>query len=264
MPRRAAWNKQDMTWIARARSIAKPLFGPVLDYALPPRCPACGDIVSESGAFCGPCWQSIDYIGDPLCRICGVKLPSQAMGDEAQCGACLADPPPFERARALMHYGEVGRTLAHKLKYSRRVSLARVMAAQMQRLVTLPGDADAILVPVPLHRWRIWSRGFNQAALIGQQLSRTTGLPLETGLLRRTRNTPPLHSLGPRAREKAVKGAFALAPEAKARLAGKTVILIDDIWTTGSTAAACARMLKGGGAARVEIVCWTRAGEAGD
>ncbi|HEY1125821.1 MAG TPA: ComF family protein [Sphingobium sp.] len=253
-----------MTWIARARSVAKPLLGPVLDYALPPRCPACGDIVSASGAFCAPCWQSIDYIADPLCRTCGVELPSQAMGDEAQCGACLADPPPFERARALMRYGEVGRTLAHKLKYSRRVSLARVMAMQMQRILVMPDDADAILVPVPLHRWRIWSRGFNQAALIGRQLSRSTGLPLETGLLRRTKNTPPLHSLAPRARQKAVKGAFSLAPEAKARIAGKTVILIDDIWTTGATASACARMLKSGGAARVEIICWTRAGEAGD
>ena len=193
-----------------------------------------------------------------------MELPSQAMGDEAQCGACLADPPPFERARALMRYGEVGRTLAHKLKYSRRVSLARVMAAQMQRLIALPADTDAVLVPVPLHRWRIWSRGFNQAALIGRQLSRNTGLPLETGLLRRTRNTPPLHSLAPRARQKVVKGAFALAPEAKAKIAGKTVILIDDIWTTGATASACARMLKSGGATRVEIICWTRAGEAAD
>jgi ComF family protein len=253
-----------MTWLSRVQSVAKPVFGPVLDYALPPRCPACGDIVSAAGAFCAPCWQSIDYIGDPLCKTCGVELPSQAIGDEALCGACLADPPPFERARAVMRYGEVGRTIAHRLKYGRRVSLARVMAAQMQRLLALPTDGDALLVPVPLHRWRIWSRGFNQAALIGRQLARSTGLPLETGLLRRTKNTPPLHSLGARARQKAVTGAFALAPDARMHLAGKTVILIDDIWTTGATAAACARMLKRGGAARVEILCWTRAGEAGN
>ena len=253
-----------MTWIARVRSVAKRWLGPALDYALPPRCPACGDIVGDVDAFCTPCWQSIDYIGDPLCRICGAELPSRAMGEEARCGACLADPPPFERARALMRYGEVGRTLAHKLKYSRRVSLARVMAAQMQRLLALPDDVDAILVPVPLHRWRIWSRGFNQAALIGRHLSRRTALPLETGLLRRTKNTPPLHSLAPRARQTAVKGAFALAPDAKVKIAGKRVILIDDIWTTGATASACARVLKSGGAAHVEIICWTRAGDAGN
>ncbi len=105
----------------------------------------------------------------------------------------------------------------------------------MGRLLALPADADALLVPVPLHRWRIWSRGFNQAALIARQLARTTKLPVETGLLRRKVNTPPLHSLGPRARRKAVKGAFALSKDARARIAGKTVILIDDIWTTGAT-----------------------------
>jgi ComF family protein len=253
-----------MTWLSRVQAAAKPVFGPVLDYALPPRCPGCGDIVRATGAFCAPCWRSIDYIGDPQCRTCGVELPSQAIGDEALCGACLADPPPFERARAVMRYGEIGRTIAHRLKYGRRVSLARVMAAQMQRLLALTPESDAVLVPVPLHRWRIWSRGFNQAALIGRQLARSTGIPLETDLLRRTKNTPPLHSMGPRARQKTVKGAFALAPDARAHLVGKTVILIDDIWTTGATAAACAQMLKRGGAARVEIICWTRAGEPGN
>ncbi len=249
--------------IARAQAIAWPLFRPFVDYALPPRCPACGEIVDATGTFCAGCWQSIEFIGDPQCVTCGMELPAHAVGDEVLCGACLAEPPPYERARAVMRYGEVGRTIAHRLKYGRRVSLARVMAAQMRRLLATD-VADALLVPVPLHRWRIWSRGFNQAALIAGQLARMTGIPLETGLLRRTVNTPPLHSLGPRARRQTVKGAFALAPQARERLKGKTVILIDDIWTTGATASACARMLRGGGAARVEILCWTRAGEPGD
>ena len=243
---------------------ARPIVVPLLDYALPPRCPACGDIVTETQAFCADCWRSIEFLGDPLCRVCGLDLPSQAMGEEAQCGACLAEPPPFDRARAVMRYGEVGRGIAHRLKYSRRVSLARVMAAQMRRLIQLEEGEEAMFVPVPLHRWRIWSRGFNQAALIGRQLSRFTGLPLETGLLKRTVNTPPLHSLGRRKRAQTLKGAFALADGAKDRIRGKTVILIDDIWTTGATASACAQLLKHGGAARVEVICWTRAGDAGD
>ncbi len=252
-----------MTFFARAQAVGRPMLRPLLDFALPPRCPACGEIVSDPQAFCAPCWQSIDFIGDPQCITCGIELPAQAMGEEARCGACLAEPPPFDRARFVMHYGEVGRTLAHRLKYARRVSLARVMAAQMRRLLALAPETDALLVPVPLHRWRIWSRGFNQAALIAREIARTTGLPVETGLLRRKVNTPPLHSLGPRARRKAVKGAFALSKAARVRLSGKTVILIDDIWTTGATASACARMLKRGGAARVEILCWTRAGAPG-
>lgn len=253
-----------MTLLAQARTLARPLFLPLLDYALPPRCPACGEIVDTPQAFCAHCWQSIDFIGEPQCAACGVDLPSQAVGDDALCGACLADPPPFERARAVMRYGEVARTIAHRLKYGRRITLARVMAAQMRRLIAQPGSGDAVLVPVPLHRWRIWSRGFNQAALIARQISRLTGLPLETDLLRRTVNTPPLHSLGRRKREQTVKRAFALAPGAPARIAGRTVILIDDIWTTGATASACARIVRSGGAARVEVLCWTRAGEPGD
>jgi ComF family protein len=163
-----------------------------------------------------------------------------------------------------MRYGEVGRTIAHRLKYARRVSLARTMAAHMARLLDAQEAGGALLVPVPLHRWRIWSRGFNQAALVAQALSRRTGIPVATGLLRRTVNTPPLHSLGVKARQRVVKRAFSLAPGAAARITGLTVILIDDIWTTGSTASACARALKAGGAARVNILCWTRVGAGGD
>jgi len=256
-----AWARK---WIAGASRLARPLVTPLLDYALPPRCPACGDITSAADAFCADCWRTIDFIGDPLCDTCGIELPALVTGEAIQCGACLADPPPFERARAVMRYGEVGRTIAHRLKYGRRVTLARVMAAQMQRLLAGVDAADARLVPVPLHRWRIWSRGFNQAALIARQLSRLSGVPVEADLLRRTVNTPPLHSLSARKRHQAMHGAFRLAPGAQARLAGRTLILIDDIWTTGATARACAKLLKRGGAVRVEIVCWTRVSRPGD
>jgi len=252
-----------MTFLAGMQALARP----IIDYALPPRCPACGVIVSDSLAFCADCWGSIDFIGDPLCATCGLELPYAAIGDEVRCGGCLAEEPPFDRARAVMRYGEVGKTIAHRLKYSRRVSLARVMAAHMARLIAAgegAGQRAAILLPVPLHRWRIWSRGFNQAALIAGHMAKRSGVPMRTDLIRRTVNTPPLHSLGPGARRKAVRGAFALSPGARETIRGKTIILIDDIWTTGSTASACARLLKAGGAARVEILCWSRVGAAGD
>jgi ComF family protein len=249
-----------MSLLAHAQRLTRPF----LDYALPPRCPACGEIVSDPLAFCAPCWQSIDFIGAPQCAACGIEIPSQSLGDEGRCGACLAEPPPFDRARAVMHYGEVGRTIAHRLKYSRRVGLSRVMAAQMQRLIQMAEGEEAILVPVPLHRWRIWSRGFNQSALIGREIARATGLRFEPGLLQRTINTPPLHSLGRAKRRQAVKGAFALSRGAAERISGKTVLLIDDIWTTGATASACARILKKADATRVEILCWTRVGDPTD
>lgn len=236
---------------------------PLLDYALPPRCAACGVIVDEPGTLCAPCWRSIDFLGEPRCMICGTDLPSMA-GAEAQCGSCIATPPPYDRARAVMRYGEVARTMAHRLKYGRRLSLSGVMAVHIARLLPENDRESALIIPVPLHRWRIWSRGFNQAALIGRHIGKRTGIPVEVDLLRRVKNTPPFHALGPRERERAVRGAFALAPGAKDRLAGRTAILIDDIWTTGATATACARLLRRGGADRVEILCWTRVTQSDD
>lgn len=157
--------------------------------------------------------------------------------------------------RAAVAYGDIAREVALKLKYSGRLACAGTMARAMARL--MPDDAD-LLVPVPLHRWRIWTRGFNQAALIAATLSRSAGIACDTGLLRRVKATPVLRGLGARGRAKAVAGAFALAEGARTRLAGKTVILVDDVYTSGATGAACARVLKRGGADKVILLCWAR------
>jgi ComF family protein len=248
-----------MTVLPLFKAVTRPL----LDYALPPRCAACGTVVAEPGTLCAPCWSSIDFLGDPMCEICGRELPG-TIGIGGQCGACLATPPPYERARAVMRYGAVARGMAHRLKYGRRLSLAAVMAGHIARLLPEGVLEGALIVPVPLHRWRIWSRGFNQAALIARHLGRKTGLPVELDLLRRVKNTPPLHALGARDRARIVRGAFALAPGARDRLAGRTIILVDDIWTTGATATACARLLGRSGAARIEVLCWTRVSQSDD
>ncbi len=162
-----------------------------------------------------------------------------------------------------MDYGSVAKAIAHRLKYGRRIGLAEVMGAHMARLLQDP-EPDSLLLPVPLHRWRIWSRGFNQAALVAREIGRRQNLPVALDLLRRTRNTPPFHSQGRAARARIVRGAFALAPDAGALLRGRTAILVDDIWTTGATIEACCRLLRRGGAARVEVVCWARVPPSGD
>lgn len=228
----------------------------MLDFALPPRCPGCGTVAGEPNRFCLACWRSLAFLGEPCCARCG--LPFEYGGDEeALCGRCLADPPPFDRLRAAVAYGEVSRQVALKLKYSGRPGLAETLAHFMLRHVG-QGEDDALLVPVPLHRWRIWKRGYNQAALIASSLSRQTGLPAGLDLLRRTRATPPLRGLGRRERALAVRGAFKVPTQARPSLAGRRVILVDDVYTSGATASACARALKRSGAASVEILCWAR------
>jgi len=249
----AAGDKAGVAWSAPLARIA--------ELALPPRCPGCGAITPADHRFCPACWTSLRFLGPPWCAGCHIPFEFDR-GEGARCAACLADPPPHDGIRAAVAYGEVARGVALKLKYSGRLACAATMARAMGRL--MPEGAD-LLVPVPLHRWRLWSRGYNQAGLIAAALARAHAVPFAPDLLRRVKATPVLRGLGARARAKAVAGAFALAPDARAMLAGKTVVLVDDVHTSGATANACARLLKRGGAAKVILLCWARVleGETG-
>lgn len=183
-----------------------------------------------------------------------------ADGEETRCAACLARPPAFDRAFAASAYGELTRDLALKLKYGTKPATALTMAKMMARHVRAEAypDAGALLVPVPLHRWRIWRRGYNQSALIASALSRATGVPEARSAIVRIRSTPPLKAMNHGKRRDTVRGAFAIDEDAKPRLQGRTILLVDDIYTTGSTANACAKALKKAGAGSVELHVWAR------
>ena len=215
------------------------------------RSAGCGEIVAEVHSFCPDCWTRIEFLGESGCTTCG--LPLEATEAE-ECGVCVAKPPRISRTRSAVAYDEISRSIAIRLKYGRKVALARTMARFMAPLVQR--DDHAILVPVPLHRTRLWQRGFNQSVLVAREIARATGLRSEPSLLRRVKRTPPLKGMNRRQRRKVVAGAFQV--EKSLELQGRTVVLIDDVLTTGSTANACARALQRAGAKRVKLVSWAR------
>lgn len=242
--------------MAGAAQVLSWALGRAVDFALPPRCAGCGAVTDGPHRFCMTCWQSLHFLGDPCCTRCGFPFEVALSGAE-ECGACLADPPPFDRLRAAVAYGDVARKVALKLKYARRPGVAETLAHFMAR--HMEGLApETIIIPVPLHRWRIWSRGYNQAALIASALGRMGGHEVALNLLRRVKATPSLRGLGRNARARAMRGAFAVTPDGKARLKDRPVLLVDDVYTSGATARACASVLKRAGAAEVNIICWAR------
>lgn len=223
-----------------------------LDFALPRRCAGCGQISVDDGHFCAACWQALVHLPDRGCSLCNTPV---AIADTV-CGPCLAAPPRHDGVLAAVEYGETARKLALKLKYGRKPAVAGVMASLMVRHARR--EPDAVLMPVPLHRWRIWHRGFNQSLLIAREVSALTGQPILSDALVRTKRTSPLGGLSRSARSREVQGAFRAAPDQAASIKGTSVLLVDDVYTTGATANACARVLKRAGATSVHVLCWAR------
>jgi len=156
---------------------------------------------------------------------------------------------------AAVSYGDIARSIILRFKHGGRIGLAKFIAEAMLRNVTMP---DALIVPVPLHRWRIWTRGFNQSALIASRLAALSGNPLRLDAIYRARNTPLLRGHGAQERAKAVRGVFAIDTAKRGSFAGRSIYLIDDVYTSGATTNACAKVLKKAGATEVIVLCWAR------
>jgi ComF family protein len=228
----------------------------VVDALLPPRCLACGRPVGAAGTLCPACWEAVVFLGPPLCRCCG--FPFELAPPDSLCAACHADPPAYDRARAVAAYDAASRGLVLGFKHADRTEAAPAFAVWMARAgAELLADAG-LIVPVPLHRWRLFQRRYNQSALLAWQLARLSGVPCVPDLLQRRRNTPSQGRLSPAGRSRNVAGAFRVAPRHAGRLKGRRVLLVDDVLTTGATVAACARVLKRGGAAGVDVLTLAR------
>ena len=231
--------------------------GLALNALLPPRCLVCGIGVERTGALCGACWGGLTFLAPPFCAACGFPF-GYDLGAEVLCGGCTREPPRYHRARAVLRYDEVSRGLLLGFKYGDRTDGAPAFGGWLARAGSELIEHCDVILPVPLHRRRLFSRRYNQSALLAQALGRATGLPVLPDSLRRTRNTPSQGRLSPAARRRNVAGAFKTAPGATERLGGRRVLLVDDVLTTGATVEACAQALGRAGAAGVDVLTLAR------
>lgn len=223
----------------------------------PPVCAGCKRKVAEPGTLCGRCWSKLRFLEKPWCAVMGTPF-SHDMGEGFLSAEAIADPPPFERARAAVAYTGVARDMVQGLKYNDRTDLAPWMARWMLRAgAELVADAQ-VVVPLPLHWRRFLSRRFNQSAELGRAVARLAELPFEPEALRRLKVTRRQVGLRRNEREDNVRGAFRVPPEAEIHVRGRRVLLIDDVYTTGATAVAATRALKRGGAAAVDVLTFAR------
>ncbi len=250
----------DRSGIDAARKVglqaASRLLGTALDLVYPPHCMACRTATDAFGGLCPGCWRAIAFIERPFCERLGTPF-QQDLGDGLLSPEAMAHPPVFRRARAVALFDDgVVRTLVHRLKYGDRPELATLMGRWMARAAAdLLADAD-VVVPTPLHRGRLWRRQFNQAALLGQVVARSAGRPFEAATLTRVKATATQVGMTRNQRAANVQGAFH-AP-AGSGLAGRTVLLVDDVLTSGATANAAARALLRGGARAVDLAVFAR------
>ncbi|WP_158811959.1 ComF family protein [Beijerinckia sp. L45] len=241
------------------RSSLDRITAPLIDLAFPPSCLACRKATDASNALCPACWSAIRFIDRPFCERLGTPFAVDLGAEGLLSPEAIANPPVYARARAVARFDDgPARSLVHRLKYGDRLELARTMGAWMARAGDeLLTEAD-VLMPVPLHRGRLARRRFNQAALLARTISERTGVPMEAFALTRVKPTPPQVGLTRTQRAANVQGAFRVPAEARGAVAGKAVVLVDDVMTSGATINAASRAVLRGGAKRVDVLVFAR------
>ena len=227
-----------------------------LDIALPTLCVACRDPVEGEGV-CADCWAKMSFIAPPFCPRLGIPFVYDP-GPDLLSREAIANPPASARARAAVRYDDVARTLVHALKYQDRTDLAPAMGRWMARAGQELLDGADMLVPVPLHWRRGWSRRYNQSGVLARVIERESGVAVATEALRRIRPTEQQIGLSRPQRASNVQGAFKVAADRQHLISGRRIILIDDVLTSGATVDACARALLRAKAAAVDVLVFAR------
>lgn len=225
------------------------------DLVYPPSCIGCGNAISHADALCPRCWQSMPFIEKPLCDRYGLPLPVDH-GPALLSPLAISDPPVFRRARAVARYDGLARDLVHRLKYGDRLELGVAMGRAMNRAgQDLLAETD-LIIPVPLHLFRLWSRRFNQAVLLAKVIAEQSGKPMIPDALKRIKRTKPQVGLTRAERADNLNRAFAVNETHRLNLTGRRVLLVDDVMTTASTANVAARTLLKAGAKEVDVLAF--------
>ena len=244
------------------QTILKETASQLINLVLPPRCVISGEVVDKQGMISASAWRELSFINEPFCNSCGFPFEFE-VEDGALCASCLDYPPHFENARAALKYDDGSRALILGFKHADKTYAVKSFMPWMNRAAQNLFQHTDILMPVPLHYTRLISRRYNQAALISSALAKETGIPTINDGLKRTRATVSQGHMDAKGRYKNVKKAFAVNKRYKNSLKGKTVMLIDDVYTTGATVNECAKTLKKAGVNEVYVLTLARAVKEG-
>lgn len=250
-------------------AVSKNLINRAIDMVLPPRCLVTGEEVVRQGSLSPKAWSAIDFIAAPLCMCCGIPFDFSVddvenlgsvgeieAGQGVHCASCLADPPPFQTARAAVRYNQSSRDLILSFKHADKTHFVKAFTPWMRRAgADMLAQAD-IIVPVPLHTSRLRFRRYNQAALIAQEIGRACACSVELNTLRRIKATKSQGHMTIQEREENVRKAFSVVDVDA--VAGKTIVLVDDVYTTGATVNACSKALLKAGAHCVHVLTLSR------
>lgn len=234
-----------------------------VDLVLPPRCLVSGEMVDKQGMLSASAWRGLSFIAEPYCSCCGQVFifddnDKSSDEDDTLCLYCLDNPPPYNTVRAALIYNDVSRGLILGFKHGDRTQMVRSFTPWMQKAGREMLEVADYIVPVPLHAQRLMARRYNQAALMAQDLSKASGVKHLPVALQRTRATPSQGYMNFSDRKKNVKKAFSVHPKYVSFVKDKRIILVDDVYTTGSTVRECARTLKENGAKEVHVLTLAR------